>query len=104
MNLSGGQKQRLSIARALMRKAPILVLDDSTSALDVKTEQALWQALDNEAATMLVVTQKIQTARGANKVALLHEGELVAFGTHEALLATSALYQQIAASQQEVTQ
>lgn len=104
VNLSGGQKQRLSIARALMRKAPILVLDDSTSALDVKTEQALWQALDNEAATMLVVTQKIQTARGANKVALLHEGELVAFGTHEALLATSALYQQIAASQQEVTQ
>lgn len=104
VNLSGGQKQRLSIARALMRKAPILVLDDSTSALDVKTEQALWQALDNEAATMLVVTQKIQTARGANKVALLHEGELVAFDTHEALLATSALYQQIAASQQEVAQ
>lgn len=103
VNLSGGQKQRLSIARALMRKAPILVLDDSTSALDVKTESALWQALEEEHATMLVVTQKIQTARGADKIALLHEGELVAFGTHEALSESSELYQQIAASQQEVT-
>ncbi len=58
VNLSGGQKQRLSIARALLRKGHLLMLDDSTSALDVKTEQALWEALSDERATMLVVTQK----------------------------------------------
>ena len=102
VNLSGGQKQRLSIARALVRQAPILILDDSTSALDVKTEQALWQALEAQRATMFVVTQKIQTAKGADKIAVLEEGRLVALGTHDTLLQTNELYQQIAASQQEV--
>ena len=102
VNLSGGQKQRLSIARALVRQAPILILDDSTSALDVKTEQALWQALEAQRATMFVVTQKIQTAKGADKIAVLEEGRLVALGTHDTLLQTNELYQKIAASQQEV--
>ena len=74
VNLSGGQKQRLSIARALVRKPSILILDDSTSALDVKTETALWDALEKEDATMLVVTQKISTAKGADKILLLDEG------------------------------
>ena len=71
VNLSGGQKQRLSIARALVRKPSILILDDSTSALDVKTETALWDALEGEDATMLVVTQKIPTAQGADKILLV---------------------------------
>ena len=101
VNLSGGQKQRLSIARALVRKPEILLLDDSTSALDVKTESALWEALEKEEATMLVVTQKIRTAKGADKILLLDNGRIAAYGTHEQLLNTSDLYRQIAVSQQE---
>ncbi len=101
MNLSGGQKQRLSIARALVRKPEILLLDDSTSALDVKTEAALWEALDKKEATMLVVTQKIRTAKGADRVLLLDNGEIAAYGSHAELLKTSDLYRQIAESQQE---
>lgn len=102
VNLSGGQKQRLSIARALLRKGHLLMLDDSTSALDVKTEQALWEALSEEPATMLVVTQKIRTAKGADRILLIDAGKVVAYGTHKELLQTSELYKKIAVSQQEV--
>lgn len=101
VNLSGGQKQRLSIARALIRHPQILLLDDSTSALDVETEAALWKALEEEQATMLVVTQKIRTAKGADRILLLDEGKIAGYGTHDQLMATSALYRQIVASQQE---
>ena len=102
VNLSGGQKQRLSIARALVRKPSILILDDSTSALDVKTETALWDALAGEEATMLVVTQKIQTAQGADKILLLDEGKVVGYGSHGDLMKQSVLYRKIAQSQSEV--
>lgn len=101
VNLSGGQKQRLSIARALVRKPSILILDDSTSALDVKTETALWDALAGEKATMLVVTQKIATARGADCILLLDEGKVVGYGTHDELIEQSVLYRRIAESQSE---
>ena len=101
VNLSGGQKQRLSIARAILRKPEFLLLDDSTSALDIKTESALWEALANERATMLVVTQKIRTAQGANRILLLENGVVSAFGTHDELMKSSTLYQKIAQSQQE---
>ncbi|KXH83888.1 ABC transporter ATP-binding protein [Sporosarcina sp. HYO08] len=101
VNLSGGQKQRLSIARALVRKPSILILDDSTSALDVKTESALWDALRGEEATMLVVTQKIRTAQGADRILLLDDGKVVGYGTHDELMKQSPLYQQIAKSQME---
>ncbi|MCM3709386.1 ABC transporter ATP-binding protein [Sporosarcina luteola] len=101
VNLSGGQKQRLSIARALVRKPSILILDDSTSALDVKTENALWEALKGEAATMLVVTQKVQTAKGADQILLLDEGKVVGYGTHADLMEQSPLYRKIAESQSE---
>ena len=104
VNLSGGQKQRLSIARALLRKASIIMMDDSTSALDVDTEQALWESLESEKATMLVVTQKIRTAKEADQVLLIDAGQVVAYGTHEALLQSSSLYRKIAISQQEVEQ
>ncbi|PIC76248.1 ABC transporter ATP-binding protein [Sporosarcina sp. P19] len=100
VNLSGGQKQRLSIARALIRKPSLLVLDDSTSALDVKTESSLWDALQEENTTMLIVTQKIQTAQIADAILLLSDGEIVGYGTHEELLQTSAFYREIAKSQQ----
>lgn len=101
VNLSGGQKQRLSIARALIRNASILILDDSTSALDVKTETALWDAIEGEEATMLVVTQKIRTAKGADRILLLDEGRVIGYGTHEELLGTNEHYLQIVMSQQE---
>jgi len=102
VNLSGGQKQRLSIARALIRKSQILILDDSTSALDVKTEAALWEALEKEQATMFVVTQKIRTAKTADKILLLEEGRVVGFGSHEQLIRSNELYRNIAKSQQEL--
>lgn len=101
VNLSGGQKQRLSIARALVRKPAVLILDDSTSALDVKTEAALWEELERENATMLIVTQKIRTAMKADRILLLENGEISAYGKHEELLETSELYKEIAFSQQE---
>lgn len=102
INLSGGQKQRLAIARALLKPSALLILDDSTSALDVNTEKKLWQALDEERVTMLVVTQKIHTAQTADRIMLIDEGKLSGFATHEELLQTNELYKKIVASQQEV--
>ena len=102
VNLSGGQKQRLAIARALLKPSSLLILDDSTSALDVTTEKKLWDAIDDEPMTMLVVTQKIHTAKTADRILLINEGKLYGFGSHEELLKTNMLYQQIVESQQEV--
>lgn len=99
VNLSGGQKQRLSIARALVRKPKLLLLDDSTSALDVKTEANLLKALKEYACTTLIITQKLSTAIEADQILLLEDGALLAKGTHEDLLRTSALYKKIYLSQ-----
>ncbi|MBM7704270.1 ABC transporter ATP-binding protein [Metabacillus iocasae] len=99
VNLSGGQKQRLSIARALIRKPSILLLDDSTSALDLKTEAKLLKALKTYTCTTLIITQKVSTAREANRILLLEDGKLVNQGTHEELVETSTLYQKIVQSQ-----
>jgi len=100
INLSGGQKQRLSIARALVRNPKILLLDDSTSALDLKTEGKLLHALKKGySCTTLIITQKISTAMEADKILLLDEGELVAIGTYAQLAETNALYQKIIQSQ-----
>ncbi|RIN21296.1 ABC transporter ATP-binding protein, partial [Mammaliicoccus vitulinus] len=100
VTLSGGQKQRLSIARALVRKPGLLILDDSTSALDIKTESALWDALEDEDTTKLIVTQKISTAKTADRIMLLVNGRIEAIGTHESLLETSDLYKEISNSQE----
>lgn len=99
VNLSGGQKQRLSIARALIREPRFLLLDDSTSALDLKTEQQLLQALKEYRCTTLIITQKVSTAMGADKILLIDEGKLVAIGTHHQLIETNALYRKIIESQ-----
>ena len=99
VNLSGGQKQRLSIARALVRKPRILLLDDSTSALDLKTEKSLLRDLKSYSCTTLIITQKVSTAMGADKILLMDEGELLAVGTHTQLAQTNALYQKIIDSQ-----
>ncbi|WP_078427116.1 ABC transporter ATP-binding protein [Alkalihalobacterium alkalinitrilicum] len=99
VNLSGGQKQRLAIARALVRKPKILLLDDSTSALDLKTEANILESLQEFYCTTLIITQKISTAAQANKILIFDDGELIAEGTHESLLASSPLYQKIYVSQ-----
>lgn len=99
VNLSGGQKQRLSIARALIRKPKILMLDDSTSALDLKTEGKLLTAMRKYDCTTFIITQKISTAMEADKILLLEDGMLLEEGSHEHLLAHSTLYQNIYQSQ-----
>ncbi|MFC0557436.1 ABC transporter ATP-binding protein [Halalkalibacter alkalisediminis] len=99
VNLSGGQKQRLSIARALVRKPKILLLDDSTSALDVKTESLFIKALGEYQCTTLVITQKLSTAKHADKIILMDDGRIVGEGNHETLLQESSLFQAINQSQ-----
>ncbi|OLN22949.1 ABC transporter ATP-binding protein [Domibacillus antri] len=99
VTLSGGQKQRLSIARALIRKPDILLLDDSTSALDVKTEAALIDAITAEKCTVFIVTQKIITAELADHIFMIEDGKVAASGTHEQLAAENGLYQHLMESQ-----
>ncbi|MDP4170180.1 MAG: ABC transporter ATP-binding protein [Bacillota bacterium] len=101
VNLSGGQKQRISIARALIRKPRILLLDDSTSALDLKTEAALLKALKMYTCTTLLITQKITTAMAADMILLIEDGVMKESGSHTDLLNTSSLYKQIFETQFE---
>lgn len=100
-SLSGGQKQRLSIARALVKKAEILILDDATSALDLETEAALYNALRKQMheMTTLVITQRIATARRCDRIVVLDHGCLVGVGRHEDLLAGCPVYADICSSQ-----
>ncbi len=99
VNLSGGQKQRLTIARALVRNPLILLLDDSTSALDIQTEAALLNEIKAMNCTTFLVTQKISSARSADRIILLDDGRMLAGGTHAELLAASELYRKICESQ-----
>lgn len=98
VTLSGGQKQRIAIARALIRKPKLLLLDDCMSALDAKTEANVWRALKAYDCTTLIVTQKITTAMEADTILLLKDGNLLAKGTHQQLL-NNELYRQIVQSQ-----
>lgn len=100
-SLSGGQRQRLCIARALLRKAPLYLFDDSFSALDYDTDTRLRQALDQQlaAATTILVAERISAVEDADLILVLDDGGLVAQGTHQELLETSATYREIAESQ-----
>ncbi len=99
-NLSGGQKQRLTIARALTKKAPILILDDSSSALDFATDVALRKALRNlEGTTTFLVSQRIACVRQADTILVINNGNLVGMGNHETLMTTCTVYQDIYYSQ-----
>ncbi|MFC7319586.1 ABC transporter ATP-binding protein [Halobacillus campisalis] len=102
VSFSGGQKQRLSIARALVRKPKILILDDSTSALDAHTEARLLRTLKQQNCTIFMVAQKISSLKAAHKILLLERGEIIAEGDHEELLESSAYYREVYQSQQEV--
>ena len=99
VNLSGGQKQRLAIARALLTRPAILILDDSTSAVDVATEARIQAALESYRQTRFIVAQRISAARGADLILVLDDGELVAQGTHEELMENSEVYREIYDSQ-----
>lgn len=100
-NLSGGQRQRLTIARALLRDPPILILDDSASALDFATDAALREALRTlrGSSTVFLVSQRTMSLRSADRILVLDDGELVGSGTHEELLKTCRVYQEIHYSQ-----
>ena len=100
-NVSGGQKQRLSIARALVKKPPIYILDDSFSALDFKTDAALRRAFKDQAAdsTLLIVTQRVSTIKNAEQIIVLDEGRIVGKGTHRELMENCETYREIATSQ-----
>lgn len=101
-NLSGGQKQRISMARAFMKKPKVLILDDSTSAVDVATERQIIKSIAaiNPKPTLLLITQKITTAKRMDKILVLdNNGHVAGFGSHAELLKTSSVYQEIAQSQ-----
>lgn len=100
-NVSGGQKQRLSIARAIAKKAPIYIFDDSFSALDFKTDAKLRQALKEKmkSATILIVAQRVSTIMNAEQIIVLDQGKVVGKGTHEELLKNCPTYYEIASSQ-----
>ena len=100
-NVSGGQKQRLSIARAIVRQPEIYLFDDSFSALDFKTDAKLRAALKDETknATVIIVAQRVSTVMDATRILVMDEGRVVGCGTHEELLNTNEIYQQIVESQ-----
>ena len=103
-NFSGGQKQRLAIARALIKKPKILILDDSVSALDATTENNLRAALKTEFSdtTIFLIVQKIKSCKTADKVLVIDDGTIVGNGTHDELIESNEIYKEINESQKEV--
>ncbi len=102
-NVSGGQKQRLCIARALLKKPKILILDDSTSAVDTKTDSLIRKAFREEIpeTTKIIVGQRISSIEDADKIIVLHEGQVNGIGTHEELLRDNVIYQEVYYSQKK---
>lgn len=102
-SLSGGQKQRVAIARAVLKHGEIMILDDATSALDLRTEAAFYNELgkDHGSATKIIIAQRIASIQNADRIAVIENGTLAALGTHEELLENSSIYRDIYESQQK---
>ena len=100
-NVSGGQKQRLCIARALLRKPRVLILDDSTSAVDTATDARIRRAFREEipGTTKIIISQRISSVMDADRILVLEDGQVNGFGTHEELLESNAIYREIYESQ-----
>ena len=103
VNVSGGQKQRLCIARAMLRHPSILILDDSTSAVDSTTEAAIRESFKENLkdTTVIIIAQRISSVRYADKIVILEDDHIAGLGTHEELLAGNEIYQEIYNSQQK---
>ena len=103
VNVSGGQKQRLCIARAMLRQPAILILDDSTSAVDSATEAAIRASFSRNLkdTTVIIIAQRISSVQYADKIVILDDDHIAGVGTHEELLAGNRIYQEIYQSQQE---
>jgi ATP-binding cassette subfamily B protein len=102
-NVSGGQKQRLTIARALLKKPKILILDDSTSAVDTKTDRAIREGLAKEipGTTTFIISQRISSIQDADRIVVLDDGKINGIGTHEELMESNVIYQEVFNSQQK---
>lgn len=103
VNVSGGQKQRLCIARAILKAPKVLILDDSTSALDTETEAKIKEGLEKSlpGMTKIIISQRISSIMDADQIIILDDGKINAIGTHEQLLADNEIYQDIYFSQQK---
>ncbi len=101
VNVSGGQKQRICIARALLKKPKILIMDDSTSAVDIDTDRKIREGLKNylQDTTQLIIAQRISSVMHADQILVMEEGRIVGSGSHEVLLQTNTIYQEIYQSQ-----
>jgi ABC-type multidrug transport system fused ATPase/permease subunit len=97
VQLSGGQRQRIAIARALLKNAPILILDEATSALDAESERLVQGAIEHlmRDRTVLVIAHRLSTVQGADRIAVVEEGRIVAVGSHDELMESSVLYRKL---------